>query len=175
VWFAVSRTARGVQVGVTALACVITVLLLPFAFREWTAVRFTKPVIEAFAPWRALIPVGAEVLWMDVPIDAWVLLQRPVYLTVDQTGSALFSREAALEMERRDAVLARYLPEAHFMMPKTHPSVKGEITLARACASGELRFIVTRIDMRAPALAQAPENAPTFRGLTLYRCDRSNG
>jgi hypothetical protein len=112
---------------------------------------------------------------MDVPIDAWVLLQRPIYLSVDQTGSALFSRAAAREMERRDAVLAQYLPEAHFMMPKTHPAVKGEITLARACASGELGFIVTRIDMKAPVLAQAPDDAPLFRGLRLYQCDRSAG
>jgi hypothetical protein len=107
---------------------------------------------------------------METPFDAWVLLQRPVYLTVDQTGSALFSRPAALEMERRDALLTKYLPEAHFMMPKTHKAVKGEVTLARVCSSGELKFIVTRIDLKAPALERAPDNAPLFRGLRLYQC-----
>ena len=175
VWLLATRAPRMAQIAAAAVTCIAVICVLPFAYREWTSVRLDRPAYEAFAPWRARIPVGTEVLYLDDPIDAWVLLQRPLYLVIDQTGSALFSRNAALEMERRDAVLTKYFPQAHFMMPKVHKPANHVPTLAGACASGELKFIVTRIDLKAPALENAPSAAPRFRGLRLYQCPGSNG
>lgn len=171
VWLVVTRAGRASRTGMAVFACVLFVCLVPFAFREWTTVRFSESAFEAFAPWRARIPVGTEVLWMDAIVDGWVLLQRPQYLGIDQTGSALFSRDAALEMERRDAVLTKYLPIAHLMMPKTHVPEKGIApSLERACASGEIRFIATRVDLNATPVERAPASTPLYRGLSLYEC-----
>ncbi|MEJ0038800.1 MAG: hypothetical protein WDO68_22450 [Gammaproteobacteria bacterium] len=175
VWLIASHGGRTARTAVAILTCAIGACLLPFAFREWTTVRFGKPLVDAYGTWRAHIPVGTEVLWMEDPIAAWVLLQRPLFLSVDQTGSVLFSRAAAVEMERRDAVLTKYLPEAHFMMPKVHVPAKGHSTLERACSSGEIRFIATRIDLGPPALEQAPAGTKLFRGVRLYQCNGSNG
>jgi hypothetical protein len=174
VWLAVTRGGPAAQSGVAAVACVVCVCLLPVSVREWTAIRFTQATFEAFAPWRARIPVGTEVIWDNPIIDGWVLLQRPQYLGIDQTGSALYSREAALEMERRDALLTRDLPIAHFMMPKTHVPADGvPLTLERACSSGELTFIATRQDLHATPIERIPASLPLYRGLSLYECPRS--
>jgi hypothetical protein len=174
VWAVARLASRAAQAAIAVLACAAGLCLLPFALKEWTAIRFSEAAFESLASWRDRIPVGTEVLWIEAPVDAWILLQRPLYLTLDHGGSVLFSRGAALEMQRRDAVLARFLPQAHFMMPKTHASVGGETTLARACSSGELEFIITRLDLKAPALENAPADSPLFRGLHLYRCTGSN-
>jgi len=77
-------------------------------------------------------------------------------------------------MERRDALLTKYLPSAHFMMPKTHLPADGVAeTLDRACASGELTFIATRVDLKATPVERIPASIPLYRGLSLYECPRS--
>jgi hypothetical protein len=172
IWWCATRTAhRGARATTAAVAALLCLAMIPIATVEWTTIKYTKQVFEAFRAWRRHIPVGTEVLWMGTPIDGWALLQRPLYLSIDQTGSALFSREAALEMERRDALLTQYLPDAHFMMPDRHKVEPGRTsTLAEACSSGELRFIVTRVDLGEPPLERTPEVATGFGGLRLYGC-----
>jgi hypothetical protein len=177
VWLAIRAGGRAVQTGAAVAVCALCLLLLPSAFKEWTELRYPKSTVDAFGAWRAQIPPGTEVLWTDTPIDGWILLQRPAYLSNDQTASTLFSRQAAFELERRDALMTKYFPEAHVMLSKTtHKPVEGLIpTLERACASGELTFIATRYDLKATPLAISPPNAPAFQGLRLYRCGGSNG
>jgi hypothetical protein len=172
-WCAVRASSRVVTMAAAGLASVVCLAMLPIATGEWTTTKFTQRSYDALEAWRRHIPVGTEVLWMDVPIDGWVLLRRPIFFAMEQTGSALFSRAAAMEVTRRDALLARDLPPAHFMMPDRQVAMPGEITLARACNSGELRFIATRLDLGAPALEPAPKEVPAFRGLRLYRCEQA--
>lgn len=161
------RIAKTIVAGATTLICVS---LIPLAVKEWTNQRYSQATFDSFASWRARIPVGAEVLYMGNPTDAWILLQRPAYLSVHQTGSALFSRAAALEMERRDLVLTKHFPPAHIMMPETHKVVQGELTLTRACVAGEYQFIVTRLNLEATPVERAPAAALAWRGMSLYQC-----
>ena len=93
-----------------------------------------------FAPWRALIPPGAEVFWPESAPEAWVLLQRPSYLSVVQTSGVVFSRAAALEMQRRALALSAVVAPAAFMDFSGGGAGIGPATreqLERACATGE--------------------------------------
>jgi hypothetical protein len=86
-------------------------------------------------------------------------------MTVQQTGSNLFSRRAGMELERRLEVLRNA-----FNMGTREREVP---TLAALCARSDLKFLVTSYDLQARALAEAPAGAPKdFQALRLYRCDR---
>jgi hypothetical protein len=151
-------------VGAAAAGAFLTVL--PLSVGEWTWRSYPPAVYAVYAPWRALIPSGAEVFWAKGdPIPAWLLLDRPSYMTVQQTGSNLFSRRAGMELERRLEVLRNA-----FNMGTREREVP---TLAALCARSDLKFLVTSYDLQARALAEAPAGAPKdFQALRLYRCDR---
>jgi hypothetical protein len=150
----------------TAAVTVLFFVLLPLGISERTWSFYSPAAFEAYAPWRALIPPGTEVFWAKGdPIPAWVLLQRPSYMTVQQTGSNLFSRRAGLELERRANVLRQA-----FGLDGAGPQA---LTLATLCARSDLKFLVTSYDLQSPALADAPAGAPKdYQALRLYRCDR---
>jgi len=149
------------------VASVICILVMPIAATERTHVTVTPELFRAYEPWRQLIPAGQEVFWAKGdPYPAWVLLQRPSYMTNQQTGTNLFSRRAGMELERRSEVLRRA-----FNLDQDSADVAP--TLATVCAKSDLKFLVTSYDLRAPALAEAPAGIPDdLRTLRLYRCDR---
>jgi hypothetical protein len=165
-WVCRKETPRMVLLPLTAAVTVLFFVLLPLGISERTWSFYSPAAFEAYAPWRALIPPGTEVFWAKGdPIPAWVLLQRPSYMTVQQTGSNLFSRRAGLELERRANVLRQA-----FGLDGAGPQA---LTLATLCARSDLKFLVTSYDLQSPALADAPAGAPKdYQALRLYRCDR---
>jgi len=63
---------------------------------------------DAYADWRRAIPPNSNVLVAPVRNSAafaWFTLERPSYLTVDQSSGVVFSRATALEVKRRSQVL----------------------------------------------------------------------
>jgi hypothetical protein len=61
-----------------------------------------------YADWRRAIPLEANVLVVPSPNSAafaWFTLERPSYLTVDQSSGVVFSRATAVEVRRRSQVL----------------------------------------------------------------------
>ncbi len=93
----------------TALAAVLaagTVVALPSSFKT---VRSTAGDPEAFADWRSAIPASSVVYVLPAHNSAafaWFTLERPSYLTVDQSAGVVFSRATALEVKRRSDVLS---------------------------------------------------------------------
>ena len=68
----------------------------------------TAAQIEEFADWRDAIPRGDNVFIVPRYYTAgfaWFTLQRPSYLTVDQSSGVIFSRATAVEVRRRSEVL----------------------------------------------------------------------
>jgi hypothetical protein len=45
--------------------------------------------------------VAADVFWPESPVAAWLLLDRPNCLSVLQTSGMVFSRDTAMEVQRR--------------------------------------------------------------------------
>ena len=80
---------------------------LPRALHDGTRIG-TVAEFDAYSDWRRAIPPDANVLVAPVRNSAafaWFTLQRPSYLTVDQSSGVVFSRATALEVRRRSQVL----------------------------------------------------------------------
>jgi hypothetical protein len=92
----------------TAIACVV---VAPPAFRSWTRFQFTPASRALYSQWRDQLPTDAEVLWPESPLGVWYLLDRTSYWSRTQMSGFVFSRPAAVEINRRmsisrDALLA---------------------------------------------------------------------
>lgn len=172
-WLA-TRPRGGIPLGILGvLAAGTCVALFPDILRRWTQQQFPPTLTAQFAPWRALIPAGANVFWSEAPLNTWVLLDRPSYISVAQTAGMLFSRTATLELLRRAQALSAVTP------PQTYFSFSGDgasigpsiLQLSRACASGEFEFLVTGARLSWQAAAQLPRTVwHSSSGLRLYRC-----
>ena len=84
-WWALRRSATAPAAclgGVVGIACAISGSI---AWHSWTERQYTRASYSAFAPWRAAIPEGAEVLWPGIPVGAWYLLERPSYWSPHQS------------------------------------------------------------------------------------------
>ena len=84
-----------------------TIALLPSAFKQ-SRIFGASADIDEFADWRRAIPPASTVLLVparDVGSFVWFTLQRPNYLSVDQSAGVVFSRATALEVRRRSNAL----------------------------------------------------------------------
>jgi hypothetical protein len=172
VWLGVRRTGRSVWVPLMGLAGAVCVSLAPVTWHAWSFREFPPQRVAQFAPLRAALPARAEVFLPESPVAAWLLLDRPSYLSVIQTSGLVFSRAAAIEFSRRAAALQEALSAQVFMRwnpggTVLNPSVS---QLQRICASGAVEFLVTGVDLGVPALAVQREARPGRAAMRLYRC-----
>lgn len=146
----------------------------------------TPDEIRAFADWRAAMPADADVAVIGVhnaTAFVWFTLDRPNYLSIDQSSGVVFSRRTAAEVRRRSQVLE----------PLVEPSWKIMTYLARRAANGNrdvatpdrpltapllvalcrdatLGFVVAREDVGFGALRHA--GAGAYQDWYLYDCRR---
>jgi hypothetical protein len=167
--------AQPVAIAAGSMSCgLMAVLFASTAYSQWTQTPYSSANHAAFAEWRARIPPRAEVLWFENPMAVWVLLDRPSYASQLQTASSLFSRDAALVLRDRIASLPEFLHPAQ-RFPWEAPA-SGESrrhgTLAEACRSTGVQFLVTHETLEAAPLATTAETLPaTLRGSRLYVCN----
>jgi hypothetical protein len=167
-----SRATAGIVllgiVGVTGC-----LLLLPETVARWSQQQFSPGLHASFAPWRALIPPGRDVFWSESPAQSWILLERPSYLSEAQTSGGLFSRPAAIEMQRRAVALSTVVPPAAFWGFSGSGVGLGPSPeqLERACASGAFEYLVSGARLPWAPLSRLPkETWHSSGGLGLYRC-----
>lgn len=155
------------------LAASTCVALSPDAWRRWTQQQFPLALSQQLAPWKALIPAGSDVFWSEAPLDSWVLLNRPSYISLAQTTGMLFSRASAMELRRRAEAFSGVVP------PQAYISFSGDgagigpspLQLNRACATGEFEFLVTGAPLPWRPIAQLSREVwHSSGGLRLYRC-----
>jgi hypothetical protein len=97
-WLQTSSWSVSALVAAAAVACLA---VAPGAFRSWTRLHFTPALQTRFAQWRERLPLQAEVLWPEAPVGVWYLLDRPSYWSAPQMAGDVFSRPAALSLDRR--------------------------------------------------------------------------
>ena len=161
-----------------AVSAATLLTLLPDVWAGWSQQRFPRAMQAQFAPWRALLPPGVEVFWSESGLEAWVLLERPNYLSVVQTSGVVFSRAAALEMQRRALALSSVVAPAAFMDFSGGGAGIGPSReqLERACAIGEFDFVVSGVALSWAPLATLPRAVwHPSGGLRLYRCSDRPG
>jgi hypothetical protein len=171
-WFGVYRGAAVTR----AVACVAGLLgcavVLPSSVSAWTHVTYSPTLVGAFDRWRNKIALGTEVLFVGSPLNAWILLQRPSYITADQRASGIFSREAAMvivdRLQQYDAV--------HGLDARGDLKLLSSLTLAQACARSTARFIVTHQAMDTPPTETLSDEVRLpYAGLKLYQCPGQSG
>jgi hypothetical protein len=172
-WLSRSAKGRPGLIVLATLATIACVVLLPPTWARWTTREFPPPLVAQFAPWRGIIPPGAEVLWPESPLSTWLLLDRPSYLSTTQTSGLVFSRGAALEMQRRAQVLSPILPPALFLGWNTSGSGLrlSSQQLLGLCQLAAFDFLVTSADLNVPVAAFIPsKSGPASKGIRLYSC-----
>jgi hypothetical protein len=166
------QRARAVSMMAAVLAAAAIAALIPQAWDRWSVREFPPEKFARFAPLRDAIPAGADVFWPNSPVAAWLLLQRPSYLSVLQTSGLVFSRESAMEMQRRALALAAVIPGESFM--GWAAGFGQELSLQqqqRVCRMGAFGFLVTSADLGvAPVAVVQGKTLAAAHDLRLYRC-----
>jgi hypothetical protein len=169
-----------------ATAVVACVAVAPGAVQSWTRLHFTPALQARYAQWREQVPAHAEVLWLESPVSAWYLLDRASYLSTPQMAGFVFSRPAAVKMDRRLANIKEALrvSGAYTGSASNPDSVKPvrtwvPVTLESLrpagmpviCADPELGYLVTWKQLgptAAPPITPDPER-PNLH-FYLYDC-----
>jgi hypothetical protein len=173
-WYAATRWHSPVAVAGTALAIAAgTIIAAVIALPGWVQGFYTRQTVQAFSAWRQLVPEGSDVLWSmrlrmgSDPAGAWLLLQRPSYLSSIQSTSGLFSREASMEVRRRVRTVPRQLP----IEDPFDKIVIGDWTSGPACADLPVRYVVTEVRITDAREIPAPASlGPPFDRMKLYIC-----
>jgi hypothetical protein len=171
------RSARGwvALLAMALFAAAACAALLPQTWAQWTQREFPAARVADFAPWRAQIPPGTDVFWPDSPLAAWLLLDRPNYLSSVQTSGMVFSRRSALELERRALVLQSVVPPAAFLgWAEAAPGIGLSVQqLQGVCRLAVVEYLVTGADLGLTPLAIMPgPPGKASNQLRLYRCAR---
>ncbi|GAC1301432.1 MAG: hypothetical protein NVSMB10_00910 [Steroidobacteraceae bacterium] len=156
------------------------------AFRK--SVEQLQPLDSAayqaeFADWRAVIPPLSTVFVapaQDTGTFVWFSLQRPNYLSVDQSAGVVFSRDTALEVVRRSQVLApvekpNWRLLSGLAAARGGPAGKSGIvtpltaqSLASLCADDKLGFVMSKENVGFPALKHPARGK--WQDWLLYDC-----
>jgi len=183
-WRWISHT-RSTPVAALAAAffLICSVLVLPESFRQSsTAATAANP--EEFADWRNAIPASSNVLILPTRKSAafsWFTLQRPSYLSVDQSAGVVFSRVTALEVRRRSEVLRPVMdPDweilthiAEKARDKRKPAPARPLStqiLAGICSDPQLGFVIAQEKLGLDSIPHS--QAGSWKDWSLYDCRR---
>ncbi len=173
------RASRQSGLAALGLAAMMgAAVLLPHTGAAWTQGEFPPSRIAQFAAWRERIPPGSNVFWPESPLDSWLLLDRPSYLSVLQTSGMVFSRNTAIELQRRALALASFVPQQTFLgwgSGGTNLALS-VAQLRGVCGLGVFDYLVTSADLGLASLdAVASTTSAAIRPLHLYRCANPAG
>ncbi len=160
---------------------------LPRALHDGTRVG-TVAEIDAYSDWRHAIPPESNVLVVPAHNSAtfaWFTLERPSYLTVDQSSGVVFSRATALEVRRRSQVLLPLMdPDWRLLsnIKKAGSSSNGALSsspravtrdrLISLCHDSQLNFVIAKENIGFDPIRHThPGN---WQDWNLYDCRRVN-
>jgi len=164
--------------------------ILPGSVKQLETVG-TPAEMHDFADWRAAIPPSSTVLLIPTRKSAsftWFTLERPSYISVDQSAGVVFSRATSLEVRRRSEVLLPLMYpdwkiltsilEARSRRSKggsgvtSIPEPKPLTTeaLVGVCGDPELDFVIAKEDVGFDPLRHTHHGS--FKDWNLYDCRR---
>ena len=176
-------TSRWLPAGASVALCIACVLLIPVAFAKVDR-EGSHAQIDEFADWRRAIPPSSTVYVAnghDAASFAWFTLQRPNYLSLDQSAGVIFSRATALEVRRRSQVLLPLMDEDWKLLARnvSSRSAAGSAPLRRSpltaenlvslCRDPQLGFLIAREDVGYDPIRH--RQAGPWLNWNLYDCD----
>jgi hypothetical protein len=182
------RTVRSTWTATTISAALLVSLIffLPSGFTQSRVFGAVASVAE-FSDWQAVIPRDRTVLTVpsrDVGSFVWFTLQRPNYLTVDQSAGVIFSRATALEIKRRSEILLPVTEPDWKIMNRLRESAvtKGTAevvqrpltadSLAQICEDPKLGFVVAQSNVGFHPLSH--QHSGPWKDWNLYDCRQVN-
>ena len=180
----INRTRSLFVLTLTSLCLVASsAFIIPGAIKD--VMRDGAPTeISEFAEWRKAIPPMTNVYVArahNSATFAWFTLDRPSYLSVDQSAGVVFSRTAAMEVKRRSQVLlplsdpnwrllsgTSFEPASgnHSVHPPSRPLTKGN--LVRICRDPLLGFVVAKENVGFDSLVH--KAVGNWKNWHLYDC-----
>jgi hypothetical protein len=180
-WWILRSRSLALPAAIAAALGAVMAFAAPGALAD-PGIEGSAAQIEAFSDWRAAIPPGDNVLVVPMYYTAafsWFTLQRPSYLTVDQSSGVIFSRAVAAEIRRRSEVL-RPIEEPDWRLLSRRKAHEGKVDaaalpltrarLAQICSDPQLKFVVAREDVGFERLHH--EQPGASNGWNLYDCER---
>ncbi len=171
--------SRWALTAITGVLAAGTACALPMTLKNYRA--GADP--GQFAEWRDVIAPADVVLvlpYRNSAAFAWFTLERPSYLSVDQSAGVVFSRATALEVQRRSEVLLplqdpdwqllsanRLARSRGAKTPKATPALT-PTALVSICGDRVLDFVVAREDVGFLPLRH--QQADAWRNWNLYDC-----
>jgi hypothetical protein len=161
----------------------LSIFILPAAFKQYRLLASTADISE-FSEWESLIPPTSTVLVTparDVGSFVWFTLQRPNYLSVDQSAGVVFSRATAMEVQRRSQDLlpvmdpnwkiwtnlrAAAASGKHKIDAPSRPLTSANFS--QICADKQLGFVISPEHIGFDGLAH--KNTGSWMGWELYDC-----
>jgi hypothetical protein len=184
-WFKGNRPLLTLHV-VSAVLMASLVYFLPRALQDRTR-EGTSAQIEEFSDWRGAIPLDSNVFVVPAHNSAafaWFTLERPSYLTVDQSSGVVFSRANALEVRRRAQVLLPLMEPDWKLLSSMSGTYSGKRNTAASirpltrdrlisiCRDPQLGFVVAREDLGFDPLHHM--RSGPWQNWNLYDCRRVN-
>lgn len=132
---------------------------------------YPRPLADRMSLWATMIPVRAEVMWLQEPEAVWLLMHRASYFSVAQTAAALFSPEAAKVLRQRAAALRAVtdIDDPLGLNSFTNAHFKTR-SLSELCTTLDTDFVVTSENLDQPPVDALGGESGSFSGTRLYRC-----
>jgi hypothetical protein len=170
------------QILLASALLALAIFALPSALKQSRTLGAAAGIAE-FSDWAKAIPTTSTVLVVpaqDVGAFVWFTLQRPNYLAVDQSAGVIFSRDTALEVQRRSQVLLPLMDPNWKILTKLRAASAGRRAadaesrpltaenLGRVCADMQLAFVISPENIGFDPLRH--ENAGPWKSWNLYDC-----
>jgi hypothetical protein len=180
-WIGRSKSAAA-PAAISAVLLAVSVLAAPGAFKDVATATTAE-----FSDWRQAIPADSNVLVVPSPSSAafaWFTLERPSYLSEDQSSGVVFSRQTGLEVRRRsEAVLpvwdtnwkAWSAAHRHQSGSTTSDSQSRPLTrdgLIKVCRDAQLNFVVAKENVGFDPMRHT--HIGNWKDWNLYDCRRVN-
>lgn len=167
---------------IATMLMVLSICTLPAAFKQSRTLADAADRRE-FADWENAIPPAGTVLVApirDVGSFVWFTLERPNYLTLDQSSGVVFSRKTALEVRRRSEILRPLMDPTWKILTilraqagsgrKSEAGIRALTPekLIQVCADPQLGFVIAREQVGFDPLRH--EHAGAWKDWNLYDC-----
>jgi hypothetical protein len=180
-WLRITRSLPWLTTAVVVLLAAV-VYISPKSFDAFSNAA-SPTLIEEFADWRKVIPATSSVYLADIydtGAFAWFVLDRPNYMSPDQSAGVVFARATAIEIRRRSQVVLPlekpYWKIQSSMRDIRNPTDKKSSdyspltaqSLVNVCSDPQLGFVIAKENVGFDPITHTHSGA--WKDWNLYDC-----